>query len=148
MLAKLSNNKMDEVSQLANQASDPVVSSKVASLLYLIKKYAAIIVPAMAIAAACIIVMALTKPKSNREFLCAITATFVGAIWGPSVLILFFHIDFSTVSAMDQDKVRNLLTVVCGLPGWVIVRACFNWSEVNRTKTIVDLVKQIKELFK
>ena len=146
MQTKASSMKMDEVSQLASQAGDPVVSSKAIGFLFMIKKYAATLIPAVAIGAVCVIVMALTLPKSKREFVCAITATILFALYGPSAVILFMHIDFSTVSLMDQEKARSLLTVLCGLPGWVIVRAFFNWAEINRTKTIVDLAAQIKDL--
>lgn len=125
-----------------------ITSGKVSAFFYLVKKYAAFIIPTACIAAACIIVMAMTRPKSNREFIVAITATIAGAYFGPSVVILLCGIDFSAISAIDQDKARSLLTIVCGLPGWVIVRACFNWSEINKTKTIVELVGQLKALWK
>ena len=117
-------------------------------LAMFIKKHASILVPAAAITGACVLVMALTRPKTNREIVCALIATFSGGIFGPSAVILFFDIKMATVSTMDQDYVRNLLTIICGLPGWVIVRAWFNWSEVNRKKTLVDLIEQIKELWK
>ncbi len=145
MALKLVNN-MEEVNQAIAASSSAIFSWS--KIFFWLKKYFLLAVPQFAILAACAIVMAMTKPKSNREFLSAITATFVGAIYGPSLVILLFHIDLSNISAMDQDKVRSLFTVVCGLPGWVIIRACFNWSELNKTKTIIDLIKQFKDVLK
>lgn len=121
---------------------------KSSSLMVAVKKLSYIAVPSMCIMAACVIVMSLTNPKTSREIIVALIATFAGAMFGPSLVILLFEIDFSHVSLTDQDYARNLLTIVCGLPGWVFVRACFNWSEINKTKNIVDLIKQIKDLWK
>jgi len=30
----------------------------------------------------------------------------------------------------------------------VMVRAYFNWAEVSETKTIIDLIKQLKDVWK
>jgi hypothetical protein len=138
----------EHTQNIVTGASDPVVSSKLLAALIFIKNNAALIIPTVLIAAVCVLVMALTRPKTNREFVCAMIATIVGAVYGPAFIIMIFGWDFSTVSATDESHIRSLLTVACGLPGWVIVRSYFNWSEVSETKTIIDLIKQLKDVWK
>jgi hypothetical protein len=145
----MSNFNMHEHTQnIVTGASDPVVSSKVLACLLFLKKHAALIIPTVLIAAVCVLVMALTRPKTNREFVCAMIATIVGALFGPAFVVMLFGINFASVSVNDQDHIRSLLTVVCGMPGWVMVRAYFNWAEVSETKTIIDLIKQVKDVWK
>lgn len=131
---------MENINDVVQTAGDPAV-------LTFMKKFFVAVLPHVALIIVCAVVMAMTHPKSFREGLVALLVTFACAIYGPPVAIAFFHLDMSAVPPADYDKARSMLTILCGMPGWVIVRAVFNWTEINRTKTILDLAKQFKEVF-
>lgn len=133
---------------MESNAVDATIAATDPAFLTLIKKMFYAVAPHAAVIICCAIVMAMTHPKSFREGFVALLATFACAIYGPSVIIAIFHIDLTAVSVIDQDKARSMLTIVCGMPGWVIVRACFNWSEINKNRSIIDLAKQIKDVWK
>ncbi len=134
---------MEEVNQ-AIAGSGVVVGSKISLIFFYIKKYIAIVLPATAVMLACIVVMAMTKPPTFRETIVALIATAIFAICGAEAVSLYFSITFPDTTS--GRLAYNGLVFMCGMPGWVFVRACFNWSDVNKKKTIIDLIKQIKSV--
>lgn len=138
--------RMEEVNQAAQAAGGSVIAlDKLSTFLFFLKKHAAIVLPAAAVMACCIVVMAMTKPPTFRETIVALIVTAVFAICGAEAVGLYFSFNFPDTTS--GRLAHNGLIFICGMPGWVLVRACFNWSDVNKKKTIVDLVKQIKAVW-
>lgn len=91
---------------------------------------------------AAVIVMSMAYPKTKREFVAALVSTLALSVFGGAAAIEYFNIGSWGYIA------QGLAFVVCGLPAWVAVRAFFAWSERNRDRDLVELVRQIKSVFK
>lgn len=93
---------------------------------------------------AAILVMAMTLPKTVREFVVAMICTVVSSVCGGAFLVRWLDI-----GSWVQDDIGMLaicgLIFVCGLPAWVIVRAWFAWSEARKTASLPDMVKEFRE---
>ncbi|MNN38861.1 hypothetical protein D3C81_1528760 [compost metagenome] len=93
---------------------------------------------------AAILVMAMTLPKTVREFVVAMTCTVVSSVCGGAFLVRWLDI-----GSWVQDDIGMLaicgLIFVCGLPAWVVVRAWFVWSEARKTSSLPDMVKEFRE---
>lgn len=93
---------------------------------------------------AAILVMAMTLPKTVREFVVAMTCTVVSSVCGGAFLVRWLDI-----GSWVQDDIGMLaicgLIFVCGLPAWVIVRAWFAWSESRKDKALPEMVKEFRD---
>ena len=93
---------------------------------------------------AAILVMAMTLPKTVREFVVAMTSTVVSSVCGGAFLVRWLDI-----GNWVQDDIGMLaicgLIFVCGLPAWVIVRAWFAWSEARKNTALPEMVKEFRE---
>lgn len=93
---------------------------------------------------AAILVMAMTLPKTMREFVVAMTCTVVSSICGGAFLVRWLDI-----GSWVQDDIGMLalcgIIFVCGLPAWVIVRAWFAWSEARKNTALPEMVKEFRE---
>lgn len=93
---------------------------------------------------AAILVMAMTLPKTMREFVVAMTCTVVSSICGGAFLVRWLDI-----GSWIQDDIGMLalcgIIFVCGLPAWVIVRAWFAWSEARKNTALPEMVKEFRE---
>lgn len=87
---------------------------------------------------AAVIVMSMAYPKTRREFVAALVSTLALSIFGGAAAIEYFNIGHWGYIA------QGLAFVVCGLPAWVAVRAFFAWSEANKQRGIVELLRQIR----
>lgn len=97
----------------------------------------------MAILAA-VVVMAMTLPKSPREFAVALISTLVGSIGGGAFLVRWLEISHW---AGDDTGMIALGGVVflCGLPAWLIVRSLFAWSEAKKDRPITEVIDAVLE---
>lgn len=95
-------------------------------------------------ALAAIVVMAMTLPKTPREFVVALISTVVSSIGGGAFVIRWLEIGHW---AQDDVGLIGLMGVVfvCGLPAWVLVRALFAWSEGKKDRQITEIVDQAIE---
>jgi len=93
---------------------------------------------------AAILVMAMTLPKTVREFVVAMICTVVSSVCGGAFLVRWLDI-----GSWVQDDIGMIalcgLVFVCGLPAWVIVRAWFAWSESRKDKALPEMVKEFRE---
>jgi hypothetical protein len=94
--------------------------------------------------------MAMTMPKSKCEFFVALISTVVSSFCGGAFAIQYFALlPLAASAATDLDAFLFLAKLggvffVCGLPGWVIIRACFVFSESRRDKGIDTLITDIR----
>lgn len=95
-------------------------------------------------ALAAIVVMAMTLPKTPREFVVALISTVVSSIGGGAFVIRWLEIGHW---AQDDVGLIGLMGVVfvCGLPAWVLVRALFAWSESKKDRQITEIVDAVLE---
>lgn len=93
---------------------------------------------------AAIVVMAMTLPKTAREFVVALISTVVASIGGGAFVIRWLEIGHW---AQDDVGLIGLMGVVfvCGLPAWVLVRALFAWSESKKDRQITEIVDAVLE---
>jgi hypothetical protein len=98
---------------------------------------------AMAILAA-VVVMAMTLPKSPREFVVAMISTLVGSIGGGAFLVRWLEIAHWAQDDAGMIAIGGVV-FLCGLPAWVIVRALFAWSEGKKNREITEIVGAVIE---
>lgn len=94
---------------------------------------------------AAVVVMAMTLPKTIREFVVATISTAVCSICGGAFMVRWLGI-----ADWAQDDVGVIaiggLIFVAGLPAWVLVRAWFAWSEARKGVELPELVRELKGL--
>ncbi|MWV17549.1 hypothetical protein F3I16_16020 [Pseudomonas sp. L-22-4S-12] len=91
-----------------------------------------------------IVVMAMTIPKTVREFTVALISTLMFSLGGGAAVIRWFEL---MAWANDLFGLIALLGLVfvCGLPGWVLVRAWFVFAEKRRSASLPEIVRELKE---
>lgn len=92
---------------------------------------------------AAIVVMAMTLPKTVREFGVSLICTVMGSICGGAYVVSAMGIG-SWVN--DDIGLMALLGIafVCGLPAWLIVRAVFVYAELRKNMSIVEMITEFK----
>jgi hypothetical protein len=96
---------------------------------------------------AAIVVMAMTLPKTVREFVVAMISTSVSSICGGAFVVRWFGIGSWANDDVGVIALGGII-FVCGLPAWVLVRAWFKWAEKRRDKDLAELATDIAELRK
>ena len=99
---------------------------------------------AVGAALAAIVVMSMTKPKSEQEWRVGIITTVVGSIGGGSCLARYLGIQHW---AQDPVGLIGLLCVVftCGLPAWALVRALFRYLDKHKDDDLVEMAEDVKK---
>ena len=90
-----------------------------------------------------IVVMAMTLPKTAREFVVAMISTVVFSLGGGAFVIRWFELQHW---ASDDIGVVALAAVifVCGLPAWVMVRGWFVYAELSKHMSLPDMLRELK----
>jgi hypothetical protein len=92
---------------------------------------------------AAIVVMAMTLPKTVREFGVSLICTVMGSICGGAYVVSSLGIsswvndDFGLIALLG-------IAFVCGLPAWLIVRAMFVYAELRKSMSIVEMITEFK----
>lgn len=93
------------------------------------------------------VVMAMTAPPTRKElFVCVISSLAFSLGLGGSVIMYFDLQDW----ANSYFGLMAILGIAfsCSLPGWILVRSLFIFSEKNKGKDIGQLIQIIKGWFK
>jgi hypothetical protein len=93
---------------------------------------------------AAIVVMAMTLPKSPREFGVALICTVMSGVTGGAFVIRWFEWQHWAGDYVGLVAIGGV-AFVCSLPGWVIVRAWFAYAEASRGRSLLDMVRELKE---
>ena len=90
-----------------------------------------------------IVVMAMTLPKTAREFAVAMICTVVASLGCGAFLIRWFDLQ---LWANDDIGLVALAAVifVCGLPAWVLVRGWFVYAELSKHMSLPDMIRELK----
>lgn len=91
------------------------------------------------------IVMAMTKPKDDREFRVSMVSTLAASLGGGAAAIKYFGIEKWAGDAIGLMGMGGVM-FACGLPGWLLVRALFHYIEKRKDADITEIVKDVKEL--
>lgn len=94
---------------------------------------------------AAVVVMAMTLPKTVREFVVATISTAVCSICGGAFVVRWFDLAHWAQDDIGVIAIGGVI-FVAGLPAWVLVRAWFAWSEARKGVALPDLVRELKEL--
>lgn len=97
----------------------------------------------MAVLAA-IVVMAMTLPKSPREFIVATVSTVVASLGGGAFIVRWFEIAHWVGDEFGLVAIGGVM-FVCGLPAWVLVRGWFAYAESARGRTLLEMIRDIRE---
>lgn len=96
---------------------------------------------------AAIVVMAMTLPKTVREFTVAMISTSVSSICGGAFVVRWLGISYWVNDDAGMIAIGGII-FVCGLPAWVLVRAWFKWAEKRRDNDLTEIVGDLAELRK
>ena len=88
---------------------------------------------------AAVVVMAMTLPKTVREFTVAMISTTVSSISGGAFIVRWLNIGHWVNDDAGMIAIGGVI-FVCGLPAWVLVRALFAWSEAKKDRHITEIV--------
>lgn len=103
---------------------------------------------------AAIVVMSMTMPKNKGEFFVALISTVVSSLSGGAWVIQHFDLLSKVALATTEAELWICLAklggvfFVAGLPGWVVVRSAFVFTEARKSKGIDVLIRDTKKLWK
>lgn len=93
---------------------------------------------------AAIVVMAMTQPKSTREWVVALICTVFASVCGGAGMVQW--LDLHAWADQFEGMVALIgLCFVCGLPAWVFVRAWFAYADKRQGTSLIDMIKEIRE---
>lgn len=101
-------------------------------------------------AAAAIVVMCASIPRTKREWAIALISTVMSSLGlGAFAILKLDMIGTVLRSGTDLTLVVTLMGMLgivfaCGLPGWAIVRWVFNWLEKRRDKDLGEIVGEVR----
>ncbi|PBJ02085.1 hypothetical protein BSF40_51840 [Pseudomonas sp. ACN5] len=96
---------------------------------------------------AAVVVMAMTLPKTVREFVVAMISTSVSSICGGAFVVRWLGLGSWANDDVGVIALGGII-FVCGLPAWVLVRAWFKWAEKRRDKDLTEIASDLAELRK
>lgn len=91
-----------------------------------------------------VLVMSMTAPRSSRELIAALISTLGFSLFGGAVAIKQLGLEELVHGDMIDMMSLCALIFACGSPGWILMRAVFNWTEPRKDLEIDDLVKSAK----
>ena len=105
------------------------------------------VVAMLAVLLVSIVVMAMTLPKSAREWTVAMISTVVSSLFGGAFLIRWLELSHW---AQDDIGIVGLGAVVfaAGLPAWVMVRGWFAYTEASKGRSLLELIRELRAVAK
>lgn len=97
---------------------------------------------------AAIVVMIMTQPRNAGEWATALISTVVASVAGGAWATHHFGLqDLASHGPIGLAMLFGL-AFACGLPGWVLVRACFTWAHKRRDRDIAQLAAEVRKQIK
>ena len=119
---------------------EPVSTTSITTFL---KFYGAAIAVTLAIALVATVVIMMRFPRSPQEWAVGLICTVVSSLAGGSFIIVKYGLHAWVTDIWGMIALGGFF-FVCGLPGWAIVRWTFNFINRQEGKTIIEVVKEIK----
>lgn len=92
---------------------------------------------------AAVVVMCLTKPRTQSEWVVGIISTVMGSICGGAFVIEHFGLHHWGQSLFGLVAMLGLV-FACGLPAWAIVRWIFNFTTRREAADIVEIYNELR----
>ncbi|HEY9836888.1 MAG TPA: hypothetical protein V6D27_08315 [Vampirovibrionales bacterium] len=92
---------------------------------------------------AAIVVMAITPPKTFSEFLVGLISTVMASLTGGAALVRYMDLTELVNDPFGLATIGGIM-FICGLPGWLLVRAFFLWAQRRRHMDLAELLKDAK----
>jgi hypothetical protein len=127
----------DQMPMRMNPMSEPASSAAAGIALYKIGAFGFVAV------LAAIVVMAMTLPKTVREFVVAMISTVVGSICGGAYIVSWLGIAHWVNDDFGLAAIAGII-FVCGLPAWLLVRALFVYAELRKDKSLIEMIGEVK----
>lgn len=90
-----------------------------------------------------VVVMAMTLPKTVREFCVAMISTLVASFAGGAFIVRWF--DLGSWANDDIGLVALFgICFVAGLPAWVMVRGWFAYTEARKGRSLLSMIKELR----
>lgn len=100
---------------------------------------------AVAVVLATIVVMAMTIPKTVKEFVVALICTVMCSLCGGAFIVMHMGL-ISWVNDYVGIVALSGIVFACGLPAWVLVRAFYAYAEIRSNGTgFIDMIREIKQ---
>lgn len=96
---------------------------------------------------AAIVVMAMTPPKTFSEFVVGLISTLIASLSGGAALISYLGLTGLVNDPWGLATIGGIM-FICGLPGWLLVRAFFLWAQRRRHMDISELLKDARRGYK
>lgn len=111
------------------------------------KVYGIWIVAVLCAALIALVVMLIRMPKSPNEWAVGLICTLISSFTGGSFLIVYFELHAWAVDPFGVVALGGLF-FACGLPGWAVVRWTTTFIAQREGKTIIEVVRELKEEWK
>jgi hypothetical protein len=92
---------------------------------------------------AAVVVMSMTKPKTDQEWRVALISTLVGSIGGGACLVRYLGIQNWADDVFGMVAMLALV-FACGLPAWALVRALFKYLDKHKDDDLLELAEDVK----
>lgn len=94
-----------------------------------------------------IVVMAMAAPKSKKEVFVALVCTLASSLFGGSALVAFLGFQHWATEPFGLMGIGGIM-FICGMPGWVLVRAFWHWADVSKDKTLLQMWQELRGINK
>ena len=121
------------------------VSTSTLGLGAFLKFYGAAIMVTLAICLVATVVIMMRLPRSPQEWAVGLICTVVSSLAGGSFIIVKWGLHEWVTDIWGMIALGGFF-FVCGLPGWAIVRWTFNFINKQEGKTIIEVVKELKDV--
>ncbi|WP_122897721.1 hypothetical protein [Acinetobacter sp. B51(2017)] len=122
--------------------AEPVVSTAGATVF--LKVYGIWIAAVICASLIALVIMLIRMPKSPTEWAVGLICTLVSSFTGGSFLIVYFELHAWVVDPFGVMALGGIF-FMSGLPGWAIVRWTTNFIHQRESKTILDVVRELKD---
>jgi hypothetical protein len=94
---------------------------------------------------AAVVVMCMTRPRDDKEWVVAIVSTVMSSVCGGSAFIQWQGIEHWVYTPFGLVALLGV-AFACGLPGWALIRWFFNYVLKREGRGIDEIVREAKEL--
>jgi len=92
---------------------------------------------------ATVVVMCMTRPRTDSEWAVALITTLLGSVCGGAFVISYFNLHAWMNNWVGLVAVLGIV-FSCGLPAWAIVRWTFNYINKHHDSGIDEIASDVK----
>lgn len=93
---------------------------------------------------ACLVVMAMTKPRTSLEWAVALTCTVMASVAGGAYLAIRLGLAHLDATFYGMATIIGL-AFAAGLPAWLLVRMVFSWA-AGESASLLELIRELRKL--